>query len=70
MGTVVDRQSGREGKWETCCVSLGSSLMVAMAVALAMAMLAAVKWSELPLLLGDLLAPLVTWDPNLCGYVM
>lgn len=51
-------------------MSLGSSLMVAMAMALAMAVLAAVKWSELPLLLGDLLAPLVTWDPNLYGYVM
>lgn len=70
MGTVVDRQSGREGKWETCCVSLGSSLMVAMAMALPMAVLVAVKWSELLLLLGDLLAPLVTWDPNLCGYMI
>lgn len=49
-------------------MSLGSSLMVAMA--LAMAVLAAVKWSELPRLLGDLLAPLVTWVPNLYGYVM
>lgn len=48
-------------------MSLGSSLMVAMAMALAMAVLAAVKWSELPRLLGDLLAPLVTWDPNLYG---
>lgn len=47
-------------------MSSGSSLMVA----LAMAVLAAVKWSELPLLLGDLLAPLVTWDPNLYEYVM
>lgn len=48
-------------------MSPGSSLMAAMAMTLAMAVVAATKWSELPLLLGDTIAPLVTLDLRLYG---
>lgn len=62
MGMVVDQQSGGKGGKETCCVSPGSSLMAAMAMTLAMAVVAATKCSE-----GDTIAPLVTPDPRLYG---
>lgn len=57
---------GGWGSKDTCCVSPGSSLRVA----LARAVVTTMQPSELSFLSGDTLAPLVTWDPSLYGYMM